>query len=641
MIYFVLKFINLYNYRVMKNILQAKNLQNIREGLIAIVKNKRCKITVFILLLILAIWLRLPLSNFLPMIGDAGEYINAANYLARTGKTFSNFFPATWVYLAIFSKLFGVNGTPYGHLVINILSLISFFYLLKELFPKKEWLRWLGFIMLIFNPLSIWMARMPYSGNLMFVWNINILLFYKKYIKDNSIKNLILLEIFLLLAFLTRVTSTLWIFIIYTDIILRFIKNPTKRKGFHPLILWNSTIITYGITFIYNILIIPDVFLYRYWQKYFNNISPINSALFFLLCWISSNIVLYMLFHFEILQNIIQKAKKSVDKLEKQIKQNKSKKNLIQLGIFTFFILLFIIYLYYSLTQRRGDIENYVMELLFSKKHSLLYIIQEFYLRFNFTYSINYYFSAIAIIPILFGIYKIYTKFSQYSFFIFLATITLIFYSTPTFAKRNHTFYLYYDRYNYPEYFLTLLIFMFYGITNLIKYKYFKVLITTLILGYFLNSIYWLKFNKDFQYLHNITGTMKFINTNTSSEELIVLNRDKNSDYFYPNLERVILMPLELTYGKNIKETKQIQLDPFSTDPKINCNEMSANQDNITILSISTQKNYNLSQICPDIQTKKITEKTFIIKNQEQVYNRFYNPPRKAYIFNILIERPI
>ncbi len=625
----------------MRKILQAQKLKRLGNKLIHLAKRKDTKILFFLLLLCLSIWLRLPLSNFLPMIGDAGEYINAANYLARTGKTFSNFFPATWVYLAIFSKLFGVNGTPYGHLVMNILSLISFFFLLKELFPKKEWISWLGFIMLIFNPLSIWMARMPYSGNLMIVWNINILLFYNKHIKNPNTKNIFLLNFFLILAFFTRVTSTMWLFIIYADIIFKYIKHPKKHIKIKPFLLWNYTISVYAVTLIYNVLVIPDVFLYRYWQKYFKNITPIKTAVLFIVIWILSNLFLQLLFKFKPINSFINKLKNILKKIKQYINKNKSRKRIVTLIIITVILMTFTTYLYYSLIRRRADIEIYVKNLLFSRQQSFLYIFKEFYQRFNFTYSVNYYFTFFAFIPIIYGIYKTYKQHTKYSLLLSLSTITIIFYSTPVFAKRNHTFYLYYDRYNYPEYFLILFIFMFYGLSYLIKKKYFKLLLSILIIIYFGNSIYWLSFNKNFQYLYNITGTLEFINKETSSEKTIFLNRDNNSIYFYPNLERVLLHPLEITYEKKINETIEIQKEPFDTDPEINCSEITSKTNSIYILSVSPNKNYSLKNVCPNISTQVIAKKDFIITNQEQIYNKFYNPPRTNYKINIIIEEPI
>lgn len=520
------------------------------------------EICVIILILIFGTFLRLPLSNFIFDIGDAGVYTNSANSLAAFGKPYSEFFPMTQIWLGFFSLLLGSAYTPYGSLFFSLLTSLAFYFFIKEIFKNTK-LATLAVLIFSVNILSIWMAKMPYSEIVMLFENIVILwllirinTFAKQ---DNSNfetkKNMVLLSLMLFMTSLTRITALFWMIVLSTSSIINFIFVKDNKKL--NLMVFNFSFTAYFLGIIYMIIFRPWYYVTFNLAGYFHEVTAFQIVVAHILLLLFINILYYF---FKKDRPILVKLEKIFSGFGASIKE---KKSALALAIIIFIsIISFGEWILLKNIQSVSVIKFFV-DFIDHRigNHNAVYHI------FNY-----FSFAGFILIPIGFILFlKNYNLFSRKELtplWIFIIFESAFYLNLNGLATLSHSFYLYYDRYLYSELFIVYILFFVSGLVFLFhQNKWIKSLFLTFLLVYLTHSFIWWSQNNTFEFLGNGYNTIHRISEAIPlKNSIILINRDPELAWFFPNFKRSILLPLHISFGYNVLADEG---SPFGNDKVI------------------------------------------------------------------------
>lgn len=490
----------------------------------------------------------IPVSNFIFYIGDAGHYVNSANKMVLTGRGLGGFFPLNQSWLGVFSAIFGREYTSYGALYISTIIPISFFYLIKQIYHDTK-VALFSFVLIGFNILSIWFARLPFSENLMSYLNINILLFYIKFFKEKNSRlklyYLILTGCFFTLACLTRVTGLIWMMALSCNYYynLLFVKKDEKYQFILIVIAFLGYI--YSVYFALNF----GANYYINWQLkgYIPFINSKEKVYFLHLIW-----ALILLLPFFVVRN---KKFKKFKLLYIYIKRRHFVATISMYLIFTLLISVII-----------KDLNNIsFVNLIYNLKNLIVQDI--YYLKSFFSYG------SLLIFPLGFIIFsKKYNPFKKNSLsllWLFSIFFVILYYIRVVYT-RNHDLYLYWFRYFYSEVFLIYAIMI---SSSFIIYKkniYYKFILIVFFVVYLTTSSFWIQINYNVNYLNNAFEVIENINKSIyEKDSVIFLESRYYRKWLFPNFRHCILYPLKFSYNLNI-EDNDVYNSAFSEDSSIN-----------------------------------------------------------------------
>jgi hypothetical protein len=142
-----------------------------------------------------------------------------------------------------------------------------------------------------------------------------------------------------------------------------------------------------------------------------------------------------------------------------------------------------------------------------------------------------------------------------------------------------------------------------------------------------------------------VRDTSQIINNQTDQNTLVLIDRDQESVFFYPNVERIILHPLKLSFKQNIYKTREISNNPHAKDPPIESetlkNELT-NYDQLIILSVSDTPNYQYNEDLkndPQIHFTPIDNLSYTITFKQHKFRNIFHNNTEFYDFHIQINK--
>lgn len=592
---------------------------------------------VMLFILGVAIFLRTPVANFIPMVGDAGEYVNTANQLAVGGSGESIFLPMAKVLLAAFSQILGSINIGSSNLLFSIFTLISFWRLFKAVFRKK--LAILGLFLLSINILSMYLSRIQYSEVFMLFFNVNILIYYFKFFKNKSLFNSGMIGLFTMLACLTRITGLIWVIVLILNTIYQvvFVQKYIKKFWVLSIVVLGCYLISlgYGLTFFSQVY-------QAYMGSYISGIGVRGIGLLNLGLLIFINLIYA-------LSSIIKKKFKglpdAITQLGEKIRSN-NRFLLLNIAVLAGIILLGVGILMIGIDQK--FIDRFFNELpsggIFSKIYGGM-------MRVNLLYLVVNYFTPLFVLILPVSIFMFYRKsnlfeHNKYTVLWFFSIIALTYYNFYRFTPRDHLFYMYWERYSYSELFIVISI-LFVGIYALWDKKQliYKILLGFLTLAYVAQSGFWFIRNYNFEFLDNSYEMLAVIDSQIQEDNSIILvNSDPDADFYYPNSERIFLHPLHLSFGVNIHRTGEVSDNAHADDPRLDLSTVEDyTQDGyrVYVLNISDQDDFDFctNHSCQTVQTEDIDDINYKIPLKQHYFMNVFHSEVEEYSFYVDIEK--
>jgi hypothetical protein len=593
-------------------------------------ENKACflninEIAFVVIILLVSIFTKLPITNFIFYIGDAGHYVNSANKMVLTGGGLGGFFPLNQVLLGMFSSLFGNKYTAFGTLFISLLIPWSIFLFIKTLFERKD-VGFLVFNLVLFNILYIWFSKIPFSETLMLFMNVNILYFYLQFSKEEKERKkrvyMIFFVCFLTLASFTRITGLVWMIIITINYFFHLWL--TRKDVNYQFLITILSFTGYLFSVLFSLKFSSDYYINWQIKSYLPFLGSIKTIIFFHSIWILIVILTYILFsnkNCSCLSNLYYSFKKH--------------------NIFYSLITYFGIILILSTLLSKGPNRIFYIAIFDYIFNNGIIPQDLYYLRNYFTYG-SYFMFPLGYI-IFFKQYN-FLKNEDLSLIWFYNMFFLIIYYVRITYFNNHDVYLYWDRYFYSDVFLTFIIIIASALTLFRQKKIYNILLTVFFVAYFSTSAYWLHLNYNNEYLKNGFNVIeKIASSLENKEDSVVFLNDKYQDtWLFANFRHSILYPLKYSYNINVIDNAEYS-SAFSRDAQLNLdkikNFLNKNMD-IYIVEVSDKKietsyKFLTDKISIDIWLEKVDElSTQIDIKKHNWQNIFHN---KIETFNLYV----
>ncbi len=586
----------------------------------------------------------LPSVNFLPMNGDAGEYINSANQMAVSGSSLSEFLPVTRVILGQFSLIFGWMGTPLAVAYFSLLTLWCVYNLFLKIFEEKVF-PILGIMVIAISPLFWFMSKMPYSEVFMLFINVAILLVVcdvfgnlsdNKSLSEFRISNFISTSL-LIIAIVTRITS-LVIPLVLTFVATIFMlreENNLQRRKLLEVGLATSAGAGAGI-------ILADVFSKRVlFSIYFKHYLP------FLNLWVL--IVLFIVWMaFFVAMYLFRNAINSKLVNLKKFIANRAVLIITGLLIFTLVGLAYIFVLRNALPRISLNFTKLINDNGFV--HVVYLLLQRYglsHLAWNFFSPIFLFVLPVAIFLLLKGLILRNSKWT--TFLVFWVILSLLYFGSPIFYMRDHSLYLYWERYLYPELFLILVISFVWFVKFLIKTKilWLKLLAFVLVTWSLFTSLNWFYYNRSFMLLRNFPDLFERTNEDLHSiddnKKIVMLDPFVTAVKFYPNYERMLLLPLNLTGGNKVYRTPKVLNNPFGLDASLSKHVLQKYLSEgyiVYVLQVSDRPVVAMTcSSIPKCVSEKIDSFSTQVEYRGFIYNDIVHAPIKQYNMNVNVFR--
>lgn len=532
------------------------------------------------------------------------------------------FFPLYQVWLGIFSLKLGSEFTTCGNLFFSLSTLVAFYLLIKEIF-YTELTAIIGLIVVAFNILFIWYAKIPFSETLMVFLNMNILLYYIKFVRATNSKEsflYVLMVVFCVgMASFTRMTGIIWIMILTVNFFIQLLF--LRKKLNHHWLLLNGAMLVYLYS-VYHGLSYATSYYVSQLGNYFRSITDVQIIIFHV-CFLAFINIVYLVF---------RPKHQFVGKTMDVFIKIKSKKT-VALGVSISFFLVAIVAGNLILTRNLNSL--FILD--FAKKLYHKLPPQEIYYMFNF-FSV----ASFLLIPggliYLFRNLNVFVKKEMSLFWLFSIFFLIICYTLDDYNK-NHGVYLYFDRYFYSEVSIFYLVAFISAFQIISRGKIPKILLSIALVVYLVHSVYWLNINWNVEYLRNAYSTLhKLEKIIPRKNTAVFIETEPDMRWFFSNVRRSFLLPLHQSFGYYITR-KDKHAHPFARDKELNqhaVRDMLQKGRDVYVLSVSESGNKGGSVIqLPGVIPKIVDEITSFIEIKRHYYRNIFHDSILKYHFHI------
>ncbi|HET7569603.1 MAG TPA: hypothetical protein VFK96_03350 [Gammaproteobacteria bacterium] len=560
---------------------------------------------------------RIPVSNFIFEIGDAGAYVNSANHLASAGTSTAQFFPLNQVLLGVFSFIGGAALTPYGVLFASMAS-AWFAVLLGRAYFGSWRAGWLVGIIVSLNVLAMWFGRLPYSESLMLAANLGALAYWKFAVDTGPTyyRYYVLFGLFVAVASLTRVTGIIWMLVL-SGVLLFLCSRRSERVK--PFVL---AFLIAAAGYILSVQIALSL-----GQNYY-----INWQLRSFLPWLKTSDAV-ILFHLVWAIGLVTLAT-ALFKLSPWIRFPAWIKT--RTGLWTF--LGFIGFLFLTTLHFVDDWHHWLIIGAASRLAAGHFPEDSYYL--------GHYFTILAI-PLFFaGWYFLFRKRDPFKdeswavFWLFSALFLMISYIRPTYGN-SHDVYMYWDRYFLSDTFIVFVVVISAGAIWCFRTKFTRWFALAFLGVYVAQAAVWMGINADSKYLSEGYEMIAWLESSIPrSNSVLFLDDQYEARWVFPNLRRTILTPLSHSFGYDVKGAG-VQPGPFSQDAPLSyaaVNEALTNGKQAYIIFASTGGQYQRLHKQP-LPIDVIARRSFVVTAKPSLQGRVFAGGKKGYPIALTIGR--
>lgn len=469
---------------------------------------------------------RLPVSNFIFEIGDAGGYVNSANHLVWAGTTTTQFFPLSQVLLGIFAFTGGAALTPYGVLVASVAG--TWFAVLLGRAYFGGWREgWLVGAIVALNVLAMWFGRLPYSESLMLACNLGALAYWKLAVASRleHHRYYILFGLFVAAASLTRVTGIIWMLVLSGTLLFLCIRRSEHLRPF--VLAFIIAAVGYAVSVQIALDWGPNYYINWQLRSFLPWLKTAHSVILFHIAWLIVLTVCAVASYW----------------LAPRLRIPKWVKKRSDVWIFVIFVgFLFLTTVHFVDNWHHWLIIGAINRLVVGK-----YPEDSYYLENYFTFLS---------IPLFFaGWYFLFRKWDPFKheswilFWLFSVLYLMISYIRPTYG-RSHDVYMYWDRYFVSDTFIVFVVVIAAGIIFCLNNKLAKWFAMAFIGVYIAQAVIWIGSNRGSKYLSGGYDMIAWLEASIPKTNSIVFLDDQyGGGWVFPNLRRTILAPLAHSFG--------------------------------------------------------------------------------------------
>jgi len=488
---------------------------------------------------------RIPVSNFIFEIGDAGGYVNSANHLALTGTSTTQFFPLNQVLLGIFAVVGGASVTPYGVLVASIAG-TWFAVLLGRAYFGGWRAGWLVGILVGLNVLAMWFGRLPYSESLMLACNLGALAYWKMAADKEPVRYryYILFGLFVAAACLTRVTGIIWMLVMSGTMLFLCLRKSKKTRPFSVAFV----IAALGYALSVQIALKWGANYYINWQlhAFLPWLKTPHAIIAFHCAWILIVVVLAMVLY----------------RLAPRLRIPRWISTRTDVVAF----LLFLGFLFLATVHFIKDWHHWLII-------GAAYRLAAGQLPED-GYYLNQYFTVLAIPFFFAGWFFLFRRRDPFKaeswsvFWLFSCLFMMVSFIRPTWGM-SHDVYMYWDRYFLSDTFIVFVLAVSAGVLWAFRNKYTRWFGVLFIGAYLAQAVFWIGDNRDSKYLSSGYDMIAWLESNIPrANSIVFLDNEYDGGWLFPNLRRTILAPLSHSFDYDTRGTG-IAPGAFSPDAQL------------------------------------------------------------------------
>lgn len=473
---------------------------------------------------------RVPVSNFIFAIGDAGGYVNSANHLALVGTSTTQFFPLNQVLLGIFAVVGGAPVTPYGVLVASIAA-VWFAVLLGRAYLGGWRAGWLAGVVVGLNVLAMWFGRLPYSESLMLACNLGALAYWKMAADEESVRYryYILFGLFVAAACLTRVTGIIWMLVMSGTLLFLCLRRSERTRPFS--VAFVIAALGYALSIQIALQWGPNYYINWQLRSFLPWLKTPNAVIAFHCVWALAMMVLAMVLH----------------RFAPRFKFPKWISN--RTDVVTF--LLFLGFLFLATAHFVKDWHHWLIV-------GAVYRLAQGHFPED-GYYLSHYFTVLAI-PLFFaGWFFLFRKRDPFKveswsvFWLFSCLFLMISFIRPTYG-RSHDVYMYWDRYFVSDTFIVFVLVICAGTLWALQSRLTRWFAALFVGAYLVQAVIWIGVNRDSKYLSGGYEMVAWLKSNIpQSNSVVFLDNQYGGGWLFANLRRTILVPLAHSFGYDTK----------------------------------------------------------------------------------------
>lgn len=574
---------------------------------------------VFGFILLAAVIVRWPVSNFIFLIGDSGAYINSANSLARSGKSVSEFYPLYQAVLGLWSALFGKACTPYGNLMIGVGAVYGFYLLAGRLFGK-EWIGVMAALVFVFNIMPMWFSRIPLSENLMMMLNLFLLYWISKFETEEDIserlKTGLICGLLVGLVSLTRVTGIVWMIIITVYYFYEMLFKSGNRRP--VLVLYVSSFLFYGYSVVFALSKCKVYYLEMQITTYMPAINTPGRVIALHLVWALGGLITGLGLAW------LGKRMRAVTEF------------ICRHSVLFSAILLPVIVAVPLIIFRRWGIDNFLS--LFSAFLDSEQLGQEEYYLVNYFSLASYVLMPLGLAILIWKRNPLRQK-GTLSLFLFGTLFLAVSYLRSAFAN-DHDLYLYWDRYIYSDVFIFYMVIFVAGLQFLLQLPWIKWAGIALLAVYFQQSFVWAGILRGESYMQGGFEAVDRIAKRISPNSVVLFENRYHGPWLFQNARHCFLTPLNVSYGLNI----DMDHAPFTQDAPLNPETIAkflSSFKNVYVVTMtgSLPQPLEIKRDMPNV--KSVTEDVFTCETafRRHRYKNIFHLERETARYVLTLER--
>lgn len=560
---------------------------------------------------------RVPVSNFIFEIGDAGAYVNSANHLALTGATSAQFFPLNQVLLGIFAVVGGAAVTPYGVLVASMAA-AWFAVLAGRAYFGGARSGWLVGIFVGLNVLAMWFGRLPYSESLMLACNLGALAYWKMAADGESVchRYYILFGMFVAAACLTRVTGIIWMLVMSGVLLFLCLRRSEKTRPFSVAFL----IAALGYALSIQIALQWGANYYINWQlqTFLPWLKTPHAVIGFHCAWALALVVLAaILYRFAPRLRIAKWISNRTD-------------------VVTF--LLFLGFLFLATVHFVKDWHHWLIV-------GAAYRLTGGHFPEDGYYLVHYF--TVLAIPFFFaGWFFLFRKRDPFKaeswsiFWLFSGLFLMISFIRPTYG-RSHDVYMYWDRYFVSDTFIVFVLVVSAGTLWAFRNKYTRWFAMLFVGAYLLQAIVWIGHNRNSKYLSSGYEMVAWLQSNIPrSDSVVFLDNRYGGGWLFPNLRQVILVPLSHSFGYDTRGTGTAP-GAFSEDAELDPSAVTQalSEGKQVYIIQATRGGQDSSPALTSIPLDVVGRRAFVVTAKPSLQGRVFAGESREYPIALTIER--
>lgn len=482
---------------------------------------------------------RLPVSNFIFAIGDAGAYVNSANHLAAAGTSIQQFFPLNQILLGIYASIGGPVLTPYGVLFVSLGS-VWLAVKLGQTYFKRSGAGWLMGSLVALNALAMWFGRLPFSESLMLLINLGSLYYWKRAADEGCSARLpyVLFGLLVALGCLDRVTGIIWMLILSANLVFLCARRSVWVRPF--LLAFAIAALGYLLS-IQIAMTWGPAYYFMQVSQYLPFIHNVRGVIAFHVAWgavlgVASAIAYWLQPRVHIPRRLVA---------------------LTPVWTFAGFVgCLFVATIVFAPDWHHWLVIDAFRSALSGK------LPQD-------SYYLVTYFTAFAIPLFFIGWYYLFRSCDPFKaeewgvFWLFSILFMALSYIRPTYAM-SHDVYMYWDRYFLSDTFVVFTMVIAAGAGYLYKFKFTRWFAYVFALAYLAQAATWMALNHDNRYLDNGYRMVAWLASSLPvHDSAVFLDNQYHAGWVFPNLRRTLLVPLAHSYGHQVYGVG-IQTGPFT-----------------------------------------------------------------------------